>query len=255
MYVRIRTRSTVPLMSIQRHPLVESSTYGISGVRLGQLTLPRVTGCRFSNTGTSGAANCCRVCRVALPGGGHNGTGVNLGVGQSGTASNGMELRFTISGHRRGVEYDITRTRRNSLWERRAGVWSRLESDPMGTRDDHHDDDECLTPRNNRIFAVDRPGWSTVLPAPDGTLFGGVRSTTHADATDVVLRASFAEWVIARSRPEGIGWTRIEAPRPFVYWHSITWLVRNASSQWVLDAARSRIRLGSLSSRVINSAP
>jgi hypothetical protein len=190
---------------------------------------------------------------------------MNLGVGVNGTASNGMELRFTISGHRRGIEYDITRTRRNSLWERRAGVWIRLESAPMGTRDDHHDRDECLRLTSNRIFAIDRPGWvNTALPAPAGTIFGGLTAGvgTHADATDVVTRFSFAEWVIARSRAEGISWTPLELPplrdglpRRFVFWHSITWLTRNAAGQWVLNAARSEIQRGALSAAVINSAP
>jgi hypothetical protein len=50
--------------------------------------LPCVTNVTFRNTGTSDPDNCCAICPV------------NLGVGQSGTASNGMEIQFTISGHR-----------------------------------------------------------------------------------------------------------------------------------------------------------
>jgi hypothetical protein len=128
-----------------------------------------------------------------------------------------------------------------------------LEANPMGTRDDHHDTDECLRLRNRRIFVIDSPGWNLVLPAPDGTTFGGFSAgvATHADATDVVIRFSFAEWVIARNRSEGIPWTRISG---LVLWHSITWLTRDATNQWVLDN-RSEIDRRSLSARVINSPP
>ncbi|HJQ68515.1 MAG TPA: hypothetical protein VKA70_06070 [Blastocatellia bacterium] len=167
-----------------------------------------------------------------------------------------MELQFTIAGHRPGMEYDIVRTRRNSFWQRRAGVWTRLQFQPMGTHDDHRDDDECLTPRHNRIFAIDAPGFpDVVLPAANGLrlrLLNG--AITQADARDLVDRKSFAEWVITRNRAEGIPWTRI-SPGPFTFWHSIVWLTRNGANQWVMDHARSRIRLGALSAAVLNAAP
>jgi subtilisin family serine protease len=211
---------------------------------------PYVSATNFVNSGTTHADNCCDICPI------------NLGVGVDGMARNGMEIQFTISGHRIGMEYEITRTRRNSLWEHRAGVWTSLESDPMGTRDDHHDHDECLTIRGNRIFVIDRPGWNIPLPAPSGQIFGGLRAATHADATEVVLRASFAEWAMARNKNEGIPWTPLElpplpngTPRRLFFWHSITWLARNAAGDWVLNAAHSEIRRGSLSATVINSAP
>lgn len=243
-----------------------------SRVGLGQASapLPSVANFAFRNAGTVDPENCCVNCTTLLPA---TAGRLNLGVGLRGhgamplRAANGMELAFTISGHRRGIEYDIVRTRRNSLWERRAGVWTRLESDPMGTNDDPHPDvDECLRlSHSNRIFAEDRPGWrNTVLPVPPGSTFGGFTAgvITHADATDVVLRFSFAEWVIARSRGEGIRWTRLElpprtdgTPRRFIFWHSITWLVRDGSGQWVLDLPRNRIARGSLSAAIINSPP
>ena len=129
------------------------------------VAMPRVTAFRFRNADgtTSDPTNCCAICPTAL------------GVGRNGTASNGMELRFTIDGHRPGMEYDITRTRRDSLWQRRAGAWASLGSNPMGTRDDHHDTDECLSPRGGRlIFAVDMPGWPNLaLPSPAVGLGGG----------------------------------------------------------------------------------
>ena len=126
----------------------------------------------------------------------------------------------------------------------------------MGTGDDHHDNDECLTIRNNRIFVIDTPGFpNLVLPAPEDMqlrLLSG--AVTHVDATDLVGRYSFAEWVIARSRSEGIPWKAI-SPGPFTYWHSIIWLTRNASRQWVLDRTRSEIARGPLRAAVVNSAP
>lgn len=232
-----------------------------------QCAIPRIISVIFRNQDgtTSAAANCCPTCQVVRPDGVRVGTGINLGVGQSGTASNGMEMRFVLSRHCRGLEYDVLRTRRNSLWERRNGAWTRLESQPMGTRDDRHDEDECLTPRDRQIFVIDQPGWGrVVLPAPAGTVFAGFTplTETHADATEVVLRLSFAEWVQARSRLEGIPWTRLELPRrgvgtlpPFIFWHTVTWLRRDPAGRWILDRARSRIRRGALASTVINSAP
>lgn len=184
--------------------IAESPARGLHGI--GQPpALPRVSAIRFrsANGTTSDPLNCCARCPIAL------------GVGQSGTASNGMELRFTIEGHRPGIEYDITRTRRNSVWQRRGGAWTCLSANLMGTRDDHGDDDECLSPREGRfIFAMDRPGWRELaLPAPAQPLGAGPGGiATAADAQDVVLRASFAEWVIARSRGEGIAWTPIALP-------------------------------------------
>jgi hypothetical protein len=68
------------------------------------------------------------------------------------------------------------------------------------------------------------------------------------------LRLSFAEWVIARSRSEGIDWKTI-SPGPFTFWHSITWLTRNAAGQWVVDAGRSEIEQGSLAASAINAEP
>jgi len=89
----------------------------VGGVTIEQaVTLPRVTEIRFRNSGNTDAANCCQICPSAL------------GVGAGGTARNRMELRFRIDGHRAGFEYDITRTRRDSLWQRVGGPWARLVS-------------------------------------------------------------------------------------------------------------------------------
>ncbi|HEY3005260.1 MAG TPA: hypothetical protein VGJ44_23140 [Kribbellaceae bacterium] len=227
----------------------------VDGLGTGQaVALPRVTEIRFRNSGTTDADNCCRLCPRGL------------GVGAGGTASNSMELRFRIEGHRAGFEYDVTRTRRDSLWQRVAGVWARVGSNPMGSNDDHHDDDECLVPRRGFIFAMDSPGLPLALPAPaqsfDATAIYGAGAVTSATAQDVVLRASFAEWAIGRNRAEGVPWTPLELPpnsdgsrRKFVFWCCIVWIRRNGAGNFELDVPRSRIRRGSLSAATINAAP
>jgi hypothetical protein len=178
-----------------------------------------------------------------------------------------MELRFTISGHRSGVEYDITRTRRDSLWQRVGGMWARLGSNPMGTNDDHRDTDECLIPRRGNIFAIDRPGMpGLALPAPvrafDAAEIYGAGVTTSAAAQDLVFRLSFAEWVIGRSRSEAVDWTPLDLPpnrdgskRTFVFWRCTVWISADGAGRFVMDAARSNIGLGSIPARTLNSAP
>jgi hypothetical protein len=218
------------------------------------VAMPRVTAFRFRNTGASDPDNNCANCPITL------------GIGVGGTARNGMELRFTIDGHRAGMEYDITRTRRDSFWQRDAGVWSELGSNPMGTNDDHHDNDEWLIPRRGFIYAIDRPGYATLTlgtpatPLGGGTLWPG--AVTSATAQDVVLRYSFAEWVIARHRGEGIPWTPLElppmrdgTPRRFVFWRCVVWITRDGAGNFVLDVPRCRIERGSFSAAVLNAAP
>jgi hypothetical protein len=199
---------------------------------------------------------------------------MNLGVGLRGSgtvpivAANGMELAFTISGHRHGMEYDIKRTRSDSLWQRAGGKWTSWESHPMGTGDDPPPDgDECLRlGKSNRIFAIDTPGWYNAgLPIPAGFRpvgLSGVRAS--AAATELVQRFSFAEWVIARNRVEGLPWTPLQLPlrngkpRSYIFWRSTTWLIRNPpgdpTGNWVLGP-RSAIERGSLLAKVIDSAP
>jgi|KBSMisStandDraft_5_1062788.scaffolds.fasta_scaffold545143_1 hypothetical protein len=220
--------------------------------------LPRITGFDFRNKNgaSTDPENRCRWCPIEL------GVSPNLGAGK--TACNAMELRFTLAGHRAGLEYDITRTWRNSVWQRVDGNWQRLQLVPMGTGDDAVDHDEQLTPVNNHIFSADTPGFPDIrLPAPHGLrmrLRNGV--ITDVDATEIVQRASYAEWVIVRDKSAGLPWTRLKfpplsdgAPRQFVFWHSIVWLRRNNANVWVMNLARSRIRLGALSAAVINAAP
>ncbi|NIM16379.1 MAG: DUF4157 domain-containing protein [Candidatus Aminicenantes bacterium] len=174
----------------------------------GAATLAGLTARRtaFNNTGTTDADNCCAICPV------------NLGVGVAGGARNGMELEYTISGTiPAGTEFDITRTIRGADWQQDGGAWARINTIPAGTGDDHHNDDECLIPNRRRIFVEDRPG----MPAmnPRGTGLNGV--SVSATATAYVGKLNFFEWVIARNRRLGIGWTRISQPT-FTTWHSIT---------------------------------
>lgn len=250
---------------------------GLSHEQFGQvgLPLPTVSAFRFRNTGTTDPENCCFNCTVNPP---LTAGRINLGVGLRGNgavsirASNGMELAFTIAGHRPGIEYEITRTRRNSLWQRTAAGWTRLGTVPMGTGDDPPPDvDECkVLSASNRIFSEDRPGWRTInIPAPANTIFRsnlfGAPVATVVNAIEIVSRFSFAEWVISRSKAEGIPWTRLQLPpfrngtaRPHIYWHSTMWLVRNPvgslAGQWVVGP-RSEIELGPTLGAVINSAP
>jgi hypothetical protein len=136
----------------------------------------------------------------------------------------------------------------------------------MGTNDDRHSDDEALAPRNNFIYVVDRPGAAGLaVPAAPVPLGGGTvwpAVITDAAATDVVMRFSFAEWVNARHRGDGIPWTRLElppftngSPRRFVFWRCIVWITRNGAGNFVVDAARSRIDRGTISAAVLNAAP
>jgi hypothetical protein len=166
----------------------------------------RATRDAFNNTGAPDADNCA----TNLP--------ATLGVDGPAVGENGMELIFTISGTiPPGTEFDITRTKASGLWQQVGGAWTRLGGHPAGTSDDHHDQDECLTPVSRRIFVVDTPGQDGFLD-PTGAFPGA--GTVVAAATAAVWKHSFAEWVIARNRPLGIGWTAISRPT-FHRWHSI----------------------------------
>jgi hypothetical protein len=177
---------------------------GGAAATLAGLTARRTA---FSNTGTTNADNCCATCPS------------NLGVGVAGGAQNGMELEYTISGTiPGGTEFDITRTVTKSNWQQVGGTWSRIEHLPAGTKDDYHDDDECLIPNRRRIFVVDSPGMPSMNPR-GVRLLGG--ATVSNSATAFVGKMSFWEWVIARNRRLGIGWTVISRPT-FTRWHTIT---------------------------------
>src|SRR5690606_9085685 len=131
----------------------------------------------FNNTGAPHADNCATL----LPAG--------LGVDGPGTGLNGMELIFRISGTiPPGTEFEITRTVADGLWQQVGGAWARLGGLPAGTSDDHHDQDECLTPVNRRIFVIDTPGLNGSLN-PTGVTIPGA-GTVSAGATAAVWKLS-----------------------------------------------------------------
>jgi hypothetical protein len=197
------------------------------------LTATRVA---FNTAGTPDPANCSILQPTAL------------GVGVGGAARNNMEMIFRIDGAiPPGTEFDILRTRVSTAWQRdAAGAWTVLERDPAGTNDDHTNDDECLTPRPNRIFVVDTPGLPRLDPRGI-TLVGG--STVSATATGFVRKFSFAEWVIARNRRLGADWTAISRPT-FSFWHSITSVAQVGGAFNLVDTPsgqHNEIALGSIS--------
>lgn len=196
------------------------------------LTAVRVA---FNTSGTPDAANCA----ILKP--------ASLGVGAGGTGQNNMEMIWRIDGTiPPGTEFDILRTRTDTAWEQDGGAWSVLEHDPAGTNDDHTNDDECLTPAAKRIFVSDIPGMPSRNPRGTILLQGTIVSST---ATAFVYKFSFAEWVIARNRPLGIGWTVISRPT-FTFWHSITSLAL-VGGAWALvntpSGQHNEIKLGSIS--------
>ena len=201
-------------------------------------TLSGLTATRdaFNNSGAPDPDNCA----VSKP--------AALGVDGPRMGQNGMEMIFKINGViPPGTEFEITRTRASGLWQQDAGAWTRVSGDPAGTSDDHHDDDECHSPVNRRIFVVDTPGLpGTLNPTGIAYVDGG---TIVASATAAVRKFSFAEWVMARNRGLGIGWQRISTPT-FHRWHSIT-SVALAGGAWTRvdtpGGQHNEIELGSIS--------
>jgi len=217
---------------------------------LGDVPLPRVTKMVFRNNGTVHPDNCCQECQTTVSA---KLVRVPLGVGIFGTGMNAMELQFTLSDQPPNIEYDIKRTKSKSTWERVRGKWTQLEFVPSGTPDDATDADECLIPKNRIIFSMDAPGFPLLLPRQNGMRIKvSEGSTTSADATDIVMRFSFAECVLARDQKGGTPWKRISS---YFLWHSVVWLTRNAANEWVLDKKRSRIQQGGLSEGLLKSVP
>ena len=113
---------------------------------------------------------------------------------------------------------------------------------------------------------MDRPGWPNEVVPSAHRMPGFTHTAAHPvlsdpAATQLVFRASFAEWVQARNRAEGIPWTHLELPafsngtqRTHYTWHSITWLIRNNANQWVVGP-RSDIRQGPITRNVLEAAP
>jgi len=205
----------------------------------------------FRNTGVVHPDNCCQQCQITDPSG--SVIRVPLGVGVFGGGINVMELQFTLSDQPPNVEYDIKRTKTKSTWQRVRGKWTQLDFVPSGTLDNATNDDECVVPKNKTIFVMDAPGIQRRFPmAPGAQIQVGGGAKTSVDATDIVVRHSFLECVIARNKAAGSPWTRISS---FFPWHNVMWLTRNSANEWVLDKNRSEIKPGALSEQIIKSAP
>lgn len=213
---------------IQREEEGAAPAASLSGLRAARTA--------FNNAGAPNVDNCA----TSQP--------ASLGVGIGGNAQNAMEIIYRISGTiPAGTEFDITRTVTDTSWERdAANAWTRILHTPAGTKDDYHDADECLTPNARRIFVTDSPGFNGLNPR--GMNIGGGVSVSGS-ATAFAIKLRFAEWVIARNRRLGIGWTRISQPC-FTFWHSIT-SVALAGGTWSLANTPSgdsnEIELGSIS--------
>jgi hypothetical protein len=236
-------------------------TYFITATNLGvagigqEPTLPGVIKMVFRNKGRVHRDNCCSQCETQDPKTGTN-VRIPLGVGVFGTGKNAIELQFKLSGHHPNVEYDIKRLKRKSTWERVGGTWNRLELLPTYVPDDSTDVDECLIPKNDSLFSMDAPGFPLLLPRSHGmtvAVSGGISSSVHA--TDIVMRWSFTEFVLARDKKQGLPYPPWVPISPCFFWHSVTWLTHNSANQWVLDKNRSRIQPGTLSTQVLNSPP
>jgi len=214
---------------------------------------PGVVRTIFRNTERMHPDNCCPQCQTTDPIT-RKMVRVPLGVGAFGTGKNVMELQFQLTGHRRGIEYDIKRLKRKSTWERVGGRWSRLEFVSTETHDDTGNDDECLEPKNGSIFSMDAPGFPRLLPQPYGMRIGvSGGGASSVDASDIVIRGSFVEFAMARDKARpGAPWFPISA---CICWHNVTWLTRNPANEWVLDRNRSRIGRGSLPNPALDSPP
>ena len=219
------TQLTGPALQRQAPPPPPPTLTGLSATRVA-----------FNNAGAPDGANCA----PALP--------AALGVDGPEPGANGMEMIFRIHGAiPADTEFDITRTRATGTWERdAAGAWTRLGGDPAGTSDDHHDDDECLTPVARRIFVIDTPGVGALDPRGPPPFGDG--TVVAAAATAAVRKHSFAEWVIARNRPLGIDWVPISSPL-FHRWHSVI-SVESVGGVWTRvdtpSGQHNEIELGSI---------
>jgi hypothetical protein len=229
--------------SLSRQPDDASLGSASTGIGGDGAAMPTVTMDAFRASGSTDPANCCALCPAPL------------GVGQGGTASNGMEMRFAVAGHRSGISYDILRTRATALWQNGAGGsgWTLVDSEPMGTNDDLTNDDECLIPQNGKIFVTDSPGFPDQrVPIPRGPPFQGVGGgVTDPNAMELAYKFTFAEWVIAKDFNLGTDWQAVSTPT-YTFWHAIIRLMRDASLNWTLDATRSEIALGSILSDLRN---
>jgi hypothetical protein len=166
---------------------------------------------------TTGPVQCCRVA-------GDHGCPPHLGpsTAADGRDQNGMNLVFTISGDRPGIQYGFVQVEHDSLCSRNSaaagGAWNQTITGP-GAADGPIPAATCLTPNAaNEITMTDAPGFATAL--------GGA---PPAGLDEMSMRMNASDWVIAR---QGRGrWQRIS---DLFVWHSISRIRRNGAGNWEL---------------------
>jgi hypothetical protein len=96
----------------------------------------------------------------------------------AGWLGNGIEHQALILDHDPAYSYDVKRTMDHRVWQRRTvlgvGFWTNIASQPAGTPDDSHDQDECLTPvlpvaGNPYVYVWDGPGFMPPSPGDTST--------------------------------------------------------------------------------------
>ena len=174
--------------------------------------LPWVDVGDFRNSKMTSAENRCALCPQ------------ELGV-LPGAAHNAMELRGTITGHVPEAEYEFRRQLTGKLFLVGSdGAWWSIPNGPKD--DDAANDDEYLTPVNNHIYVIDRPG---NLDPQNPTSTG----------TGWVQKLNMVEWAEVRIGSTG-RWTKRSNSFD---WHSVVWLEK-VDGVWRTNEDRSEIAPG-----------
>ncbi len=186
---------------------------------------PNATFTRFD---TKGPVRCCKDRgRGECP--------THLGEAIPGDArpQNGMNLVFSLGGHRPGIEYGFVQVIHSQqcflLDAAVGGGWDQAQSNPPGSDDSPVVDATCPIPdARNEITMTDAPG--LLIPL-------GSRGMPHTEQH--TQRVNATDWVIARERPGP--WQRISEQ---FQWHSVTRIRRNPAGNWELVPGANRIARG-----------
>jgi len=89
-------------------------------------------------------------------------------------ASNQMEIRGNLRGHRPDAEYSVDRFIESKTFERRSNEWQITKHVPAWTNDNAHQADEDTHADHDHIFSIDTPGFNI----PTSTLSSAVSSDT-----------------------------------------------------------------------------
>jgi len=186
---------------------------------------PTATFARFV---TAGPIRCCRIA-------GPTGCPAHLGPSVAGDPrnQNGVNVVFTIAGHRPAVEYGFVQTISSVSCDRASaaagGAWTEVDRDAPGTDDSPEPGATCTRPdAANEITMTDGPGFQTAL--------GGA---TRPGVDEMSMRLNATDWVIARELPGR--WRRIS---DLFAWHSINRIRRNAAGNWELFPGGSAVGPG-----------